>query len=129
MNNNSFAQRLRLALDIRNMKQIDLAEKSGVSRSLISAYLKGDYEAKQDKIFLIAQALNVNEGWLMGLEVPMEKTLDDNIQKSMFEIVDRLFEDEDEELINLVTNINKLDKNEFKLVSQMVSAFVQKKKD
>ncbi|MBL1227999.1 helix-turn-helix transcriptional regulator [Enterococcus sp. BWB1-3] len=64
----SFAQRLRQALEMRNMKQITLSKKSGVSRALISAYLKGDYEAKQDKIFLLAKALDVNETWLMGYE-------------------------------------------------------------
>lgn len=69
----SFSTRLRQALDARNMKQITLSEKSGVSRSLISAYLKGEYEAKRDKLSALAEALKVNEKWLAGLDVSMDR--------------------------------------------------------
>ena len=38
----------------------------------MSEYLSGLYEPKQDKIYLMAQALNVDPVWLMGFDVPME---------------------------------------------------------
>ena len=65
--------RIRKALSIRNMRQADLCEKAGISKSTLSEYLKGRYVPKQDKTFLIAQALNVDPVWLMGYDVPMEK--------------------------------------------------------
>ena len=66
--------RIRKALSIRNMRQADLCEKAGISKSTLSEYLSGRYLPKQDKTFLIAQALNVDPVWLMGYDVPMEKT-------------------------------------------------------
>lgn len=60
--------RLRLALDNNNMKQVDLAQKTGIPKSAISQYLSGKVNPKQDKIFLMAKALGVTEAWLMGVE-------------------------------------------------------------
>ena len=65
--------RIRKALSIRNMRQADLCEKAGISKSTLSEYLSGRYLPRQDKTFLIAQALNVDPVWLMGYDVPMEK--------------------------------------------------------
>lgn len=65
--------RIRKALSIRNMTQADLCAKANISKSTLSEYLKGKYEPKQDKTFLISQALNVDPVWLMGYDVPMEK--------------------------------------------------------
>lgn len=67
-----FSTRLEQALKIRNMKQIDLAKKTGIGRSAISQYLSGFFEPRQDNIFKIAQALSVSEAWLMGFDVEME---------------------------------------------------------
>ena len=65
--------RIRKALSIRNMRQSDLCEKVGISKSTLSEYLSGRYLPRQDKTFLLAQALNVDPVWLMGYDVPMEK--------------------------------------------------------
>ena len=71
----SFTNRLNEALSLRNMKQIELAEKSGLSKSRINHYVNGLYDAKQDAIFLMAKALDVNEAWLMGYDVPIERAI------------------------------------------------------
>lgn len=70
---NNFSSRLKEALEYRNLKPIDLSKKTNLGKSSISDWLSGRYEAKQDKVFIIAKALNVSEAWLMGLDVPMEK--------------------------------------------------------
>ncbi|WP_413527415.1 S24 family peptidase [Marinilactibacillus psychrotolerans] len=74
---NSFSNRLKIALNENNIKPIDLSKKTGIGKSSISDWLSGRYEAKQDKVFILAEALNVDEAWLMGLDVPMRKK--DNI--------------------------------------------------
>lgn len=73
--------RIRKALSIRNMKQADLCEKANISKSTLSEYLSGRYVPKQDKIFLISQALDVDPVWLMGYDVPMEKKAQPDIKK------------------------------------------------
>lgn len=71
---NSFADRLREALSIKGISQAELSRRTGIGRNSISDYLKAKYEAKQDNLLLLASALDVNEAWLMGLDVEMEKT-------------------------------------------------------
>ena len=65
--------RLKKALAVRNMRQADLAEKTKIPKSAISHYLSGSFVPKQDRAFIIAQALDVDPAWLMGYDVPMEK--------------------------------------------------------
>ena len=68
----TFSERLKESLKLKNIKAIELAQLSGISRGAISSYLSGRWKAKQDNIYLLAKALNVNEAWLMGYDVPME---------------------------------------------------------
>jgi transcriptional regulator with XRE-family HTH domain len=42
----SFASRMRKAMDIRDMKQAELVEKTGLGKSAISQYFSGKYEPK-----------------------------------------------------------------------------------
>ena len=67
------AERLKNALEIRDISQSELSRKTGIGKSSISTYLTGEYEPKQKNIYKMALALNVNEAWLMGAEVPMER--------------------------------------------------------
>lgn len=71
----TFSNRLNTAMRIRNLKPVELSEKTGIDKSKISSYMSGRYKAKQDGVYLLAQALQVNEAWLMGLDVSMEKNL------------------------------------------------------
>lgn len=70
---NTIANRLKQALEMRNMKQADLVNMTGIGKSSISTYLSGDYEPKQKNLYRLAKALDVNESWLMGYDVPMER--------------------------------------------------------
>lgn len=67
------AQRIKEALELRQMKQADLAEKTGIGKSSISTYIAGEYNPKQKNLYKIAKALDVSETWLMGLDVPIER--------------------------------------------------------
>lgn len=69
----TIANRIRTALEARGMKQADLVEKTKIGKSSISTYLSGAYEPKQKNIYRIASALNVDEAWLMGFDVQMDR--------------------------------------------------------
>lgn len=71
----SFQSRLATALKIRNIKPVELHEKTNISESLISKYLSGNAIARQRKLTTLADALNVNEVWLMGYDVSMDRNL------------------------------------------------------
>jgi len=73
----SIAERIQEALKIRDLKQADLVKLTGIGKSSISTYISGEYEPKQRNIYKIAKALNVNEAWLMGHDVPMKLEIDE----------------------------------------------------
>lgn len=70
----NFAERLKTALDYKQMTKAELSRMTGISKSSLTRYAKGDWEGKQDAVYAIAQALNLNEAWLMGYEAPMDRT-------------------------------------------------------
>lgn len=70
----TFSQRLQEIMDIKSVKQSDIVKKTGIPKSAISQYLSGKFEAKQDRVYLLAKMFNVSEAWLMGYDVPMGST-------------------------------------------------------
>ena len=69
-------------MSLHGYKQIDIlnlckpyCEQYGVkmNKSDISQYVSGKVEPNQDKLFVLGNALNVSEAWLMGYDVPMER--------------------------------------------------------
>ncbi len=68
-----FSDRLKKAMSLKGMKQVDLCNKTGLDKALISNYLSGKYKAKQDKLHKLAIALDVSEGWLMGYDVDIDR--------------------------------------------------------
>ncbi len=66
------AERLSIAMKIRNLKQVDLVNKTGIGKSSICTYLAGDYLPKQTNLYKLSKALSVNPAWLMGEDVPMD---------------------------------------------------------
>ena len=67
----TFAERLRNALDLKQVTKAELSRVTGISKSSLTHYVKGDWEGKRDNVYAIAKALNVNEEWLMGYDAPM----------------------------------------------------------
>ena len=87
MNSNipfSFADRLKEAMKLRNLKSSQIEKisqdlynegkiKRPIKMPLITDYLKGRYEATQSNIYTLSLILNVNEVWLMGFDVPIDR--------------------------------------------------------
>lgn len=83
----TFTERLNQAIREQNLRQVDLVKKTkevmkkyikdydgdGIDKTLLNKYIKGVAIAKQDNIFILAKALNVSEGWLMGYDVDMDR--------------------------------------------------------
>lgn len=76
-----FRNQLKKAMNLRNMTQKELCEKTKIPKSAMSQYESGAFKPKQERTYLIAKALNVNEAWLMGFDdVPMERDPDKNLE-------------------------------------------------
>ena len=97
----TFANRLSKIMSIRNIKPIDLSNKTGIAKSQISHWLAGTYKAKQDSLTVLAEFFDVDETWLMGFDVPMKSQ-----KKSLSK------EEEQELLKDFLTRKGFLDENE-----------------
>lgn len=73
------SNRLKLIMHERNLKQVDILElckpfcekeKVKMQKSDLSQYISGKVEPKQDKLSILASALNVSEAWLAGYDIP-----------------------------------------------------------
>lgn len=78
------ADRLKYIMETRNLKQVDILRLCDsarflvldrdvkISKSDLSQYVSGKTEPGTDKALLLSLALDVNFGWLMGFDVPMD---------------------------------------------------------
>ena len=81
--------RLRELMDARKLKQVDIVnlcqpycQMYGVkmNKSDISQYLSGKAEPSQNKLIVLGMALDVQESWLMGFDVPAERSTGTKIE-------------------------------------------------
>lgn len=97
------AIRLNKIMSERGLRQSDIlaltapiCKQSNVSlqKSALSQYVSGKVEPGQDKIYVLALALSVNEAWLMGFNVPRERDVPPEISSDpgsiAFELYTRL---------------------------------------
>lgn len=77
-----FAERLKEIMDIKGLKQVDvikLCEPVGaeygikIGKSHMSQYISGKTQPRTDILTVLARALEVNELWLYGEDVPMKQ--------------------------------------------------------
>lgn len=69
----TFAHRLKYAIKIRDVRPVDISKVTGISKTNLSYYMSGKYEAKQDGVEILAKVLDVNPVWLMGYDVPIDR--------------------------------------------------------
>lgn len=86
-----FAERLKEIMDIKGLKQVDvikLCEPVGaeygikIGKSHMSQYISGKTQPRTDILTVLARALEVNELWLYGEDVPMKQNGRTNSNKN-----------------------------------------------
>ena len=88
MNKVDIKERIKQGLEIREITQTQLAARANIDKGQLSSYISGKYKPRQNNIDALAAALNVNEAWLMGFDVPMERAsnnveIDQSVSKSV----------------------------------------------
>lgn len=111
--------RLRKALDVRGMKAVELCERTGIPQGAVSYYLAGKSQPKANRLYTIAQALDVSEAWLMGYDVPMARSLESKKNDQLSSLIVRLRNDE--KLYNLVVMLADADAEKLDLIEKLVS--------
>lgn len=90
MKKDTFANRIKKAMDLQNVKQVDLVNITGIQKSSLSQYISGKVVPKQNNVYLLAKALNVNEAWLMGYDVSIERNQEDEKSNNKLSLRERL---------------------------------------
>lgn len=117
----TFQNRLKQALEIREMKPSELAELSGLSKSRISQWVNGKFKPMGDGLYKIAGILHVSESWLMGNDVPMEvdrkalqkkyeacKLIEQCYGSKAYELVEQFIKLDDIDQIKVTERVNTL---------------------
>lgn len=115
MKNSNTSKRLKQLMNVLNINQTDIVEKTGLPKSAISMYVNGVREPRQDKISIIADAFSLNEAWLMGYDVPMERK--------------ELSAKEGEKDAELIIKFSQLDEKDKKIVTDLIDSLNKKKGD
>lgn len=111
------SQRLQQLISERNLKQVDILRMAApycerynvkLTKSALNHYISGKAAPRQDKLSILSYALGVSEAWLMGFDVPMERTTpipgdpEDGRKARMINLFERLSEAEQSEIISLI---------------------------
>ena len=115
--------RVREALALRNMKQVELSERSGLDKAAINQYVNNKYQPKQKALYSMAKVLNVNEMWLAGYDVTMERDVVDRSSKEVATLLDKILRDK--KLYDLTLNLTKLNDKQLLIVINTVNEFVK----
>ena len=113
--------RIREALRIRHMKQVELCEKTKIKKSSLNNWLRQRWQPKQDALLKMARVLDVSEMWLAGYDVPMERPVAQIKNDELAQLVHKLRKDE--KLKELCLSIAKLNSDQFYVVSNLVDEF------
>lgn len=123
MNRAELKDRLQEALDIRDKKSVDLVRDLKIPKSAVSQYLSGKSQnMDSERLHSICKYLDVSEPWMMGYNVPRERTMDKK-NNALVDIVTRLRTDED--FLSLVESLNKFDAEKIAVFRQLISTFLK----
>jgi len=115
---NMDAQKLPLAKRIKELrvqagwKQVDLAEKTGIDRNMISYYENGKYLPSADALLKIAEIFDVSIDYLL-IEDMQKKPLRQSF---------------DPEMLKYINDINRLDDKDRDMVKHMINSLIIKNK-
>lgn len=135
--------RIKEALSIRKMKQVELAERTGFSKGVISSWVSQRWQPKYDAIVKMAQVLDVSEMWLAGYDTPMDRPAAQKKMDGVAQLVNIIRKDEkfcnlvatlaainsdqlrNENFRNLILNIASLNEAQLKIVENTVNEFTK----
>lgn len=116
----TLCERLKEAMELRKMRAVDLSEKTGIPKGAISYYTSGKSRPKADRLYAIAQALNVSEAWLLGYDVPMVRSDSQKKNDQLAKLIVRLRTDEN--FYNTVATLASLSESKYRGVEQLIAA-------
>lgn len=115
--------RLREALSDAGMKPIELSDRTGIPKSMISYYLNGKTKPKADRIYTISVALNVSEAWLLGYNVPKARTPENKKNDQLAKLIVRMRQDP--VFYNIVDMLDQVTPEQLENIGGLVSGLLK----
>ena len=122
-NKANLKDRLREALNDAGMKPIDLSDRTGIPKSMISYYLNGKTKPKADRIYAISVALGVSEAWLLGYNVPKARTPENKKNDHLARVIVRLRQDP--AFYNIVEKLDQLPPEQLENLAGLVDGLLK----
>ena len=119
------------------MRQSELCDRTKIPKSAISQYISGAFEPKQDRIYLIAKALDVSEAWLMGYDVPMDRISGKNLptepklsegEKIWLNLYNQLSDDTKVVFIKMMESFDKIPKDKQRFLLDAIRIALENQK-
>lgn len=118
-----FKDRLKEVLDKKGLRAVDLMDMTDVPKSAISFYLAGKSQPKADRLYKIAQALDISEAWLLGYDVPMARSLESKKNDQLVKLVTKMRNDDT--FYNLVVKLAGAEAEQLELIDKLVSGLIK----
>ena len=119
-----FKFRLRDALKARDMKAVELSKKTNVPEGAISYYLAGKSQPKGDRLHLLCVALNVSEAWMLGCDIPMERSEEQRKNDDLVKIIAQMRKDP--KFFTIVSKLAELPAEQYDSLTTIISALGKK---
>lgn len=126
MERTELKHRLREAMEVRGFRAVDLVEGTGIPKVTISYYMSGKTVPRSDNLYKLAQVLNISEAWLLGYDVPMERTAESKKNDQLAKLVVKMRTDA--EFYEAVVSLSALaDSNaeQYRGMVQLLTTFKQ----
>lgn len=118
MDNYKRENRIAEALELRGWKAVELCEKTGISKSSLSHWIKQEWQPKQKPLMAMAMALDVSELWLAGYDVPMERAPEQKKADELAQLTNQLRKND--RLKRLFAYMCKLNQDQLGIIENMV---------
>lgn len=118
-------ERLRVAMTLRGMKAVELCNITNIPKGAISYYLAGKSQPKADRVHLISKALDVSEAWLMGFDVPMQRSAEQKKNDDLVQVIAKLRKDPG--FYEVVSMLAELPEAEYASIKQLLEALRSRK--
>ncbi len=87
-----FTTRFHLLLEENHIARYSVGRKLGIPVTTMNEYYSGRYIPKSENLHKLADYFNVNYWWLLGYDVPKEKTV--NIKQQINDLIETMSDEQ-----------------------------------
>lgn len=119
-----FKDRLSAVMKLKGIRAVDIVENTDIPKGAISYYIAGKSQPKADRLYVLAKYLNVSEAWLLGYDVPMERTAEQKKNDDLVKIIAQMRKDP--KFFGIVSMLAELPSEQYDSLTTIISALGKK---